>query len=241
MKRYLITLALFASLASLSIAHAGKPGNNGGGKGGCGVGQTTNGCGGTTATGTTNNGGAGGSVVGSGNSANVNTAIGGAGGAGGKATIEKGAVDNRNMNVNTNTAAQQQTAISGGNTVTSTVTVQGDQNPVSSAIASGLTAANGTCMGSTSAGAQGVTIGLSVGTTWKSDECNRRYNSIRMQELGQTKAAVALMCQDASVAEAMKQAGTPCPSATSTPASTKTADAYSGTDPIVKARLGIAE
>lgn len=61
-------IALTAILAITVIAfsmpaHATKPGNNGGGNGGCGVGQTTNGCGGTTTppvTGATNNGGAGG-------------------------------------------------------------------------------------------------------------------------------------------------------------------------------------
>jgi len=49
-------------LASLSMAaQATQPGNNGGGNGGCGVGQQTNGCGGTTPTpAPINNGGAGG-------------------------------------------------------------------------------------------------------------------------------------------------------------------------------------
>jgi hypothetical protein len=49
-------------LASLSMAaQATQPGNNGGGNGGCGVGQQTNGCGGTTpAPAPINNGGAGG-------------------------------------------------------------------------------------------------------------------------------------------------------------------------------------
>jgi len=49
-------------LASLSmVAQATQPGNNGGGNGGCGVGQQTNGCGGTTPTpAPINNGGAGG-------------------------------------------------------------------------------------------------------------------------------------------------------------------------------------
>ena len=54
-------LTLFAILFAVG-AHA-TPGNNGGGHGGCGVGQQTNGCGGgTTTPGTVNNGGTGGTA-----------------------------------------------------------------------------------------------------------------------------------------------------------------------------------
>ena len=67
MKRIFLAAALCASLSAMAT----QPGNNGGGNGGCGVGQQTNGCGGSTTPGNGGAGGAGGH--------------GGAGGAGGSA------------------------------------------------------------------------------------------------------------------------------------------------------------
>lgn len=193
---------------------------------------------------------------------------GGHGGAGGKADAMSisGAASNatatnrtdvstdvRNTNTNVNSAAQhqgqvqgqQQAAVagshSGGNSFSSSVAINESQRPVSSALAAPLAASNGTCMGSSSVGGQGVTVGVSFGTTWTDAECNRRYNSIRMQELGQTKAAVALMCQDADVAAAMKIAGTPCPGTekvASAPAAEQSAK-VKYTDPIIRRRLGL--
>ena len=101
------SLVILAALALAGAAHATQPGNNGNGQGGCGQGQTTNGCPGGSTGGA---GGAGGSatsvsgaaaiagaaagavsgsqsaVVGSGNS----TATGGAGGAGGSSRADGG-------------------------------------------------------------------------------------------------------------------------------------------------------
>lgn len=80
-----------------------------------------------------------------------------------------------------------------------------------SAVAAGLATSNGTCMGSSSGGAQGMSFGLSIGSTWTDKNCDRRYNSMRLQQLGNQKAAVTIMCQDESVRDAMDDAGTPCP------------------------------
>jgi hypothetical protein len=66
-------------------------------------------------------------------------------------------------------------------------------------------------MGSSSAGAQGAALGLSFGTTWTDEHCDRRYDSIRLQELGMTEAAMLLMCNKPEVREAMELAGTACP------------------------------
>lgn len=68
-------------------------------------------------------------------------------------------------------------------------------------------------MGSTSAGAQAVTFGVSLGSTWTDAACNRRYNAQLLDGLGMTEAAVALLCQDATVERAMLSAKTPCPTA----------------------------
>lgn len=198
-----ITFAL-AILALAFSAHATKPGNNGGGNGGCGVGQTTNGCGGSTPNQATSN---------STSSANAAAVAGAAAISGSASHADGGKAVVTNDVKNSNSVA----AISGGNKIEgnkTSVTIEGDKAPtvpVATAYAAPLAASNGTCMGSTSVGGQGVTIGLSMGTTWTDAECNRRYNSIRMQELGQTKAAVALMCQDSDVRAAMEAAGTPCP------------------------------
>jgi hypothetical protein len=95
----------------------------------------------------------------------------------------------------------------------SSVHVEADKRriPVATATAAALAASNGTCMGSSSAGAQGAALGLSFGTTWTDTDCDRRYDSIRLQELGMTEAAMLLMCGKQSVREAMELAGTPCP------------------------------
>ena len=112
---------------------------------------------------------------------------------------------------------------SGGNTLAAstgsmTVSVGGDtyqaqaRNPVAQAWAAPLAASNGTCMGSTSAGAQGVTIGLSMGTTWTDENCNARYDAIAIKALGHERAAWARLCQQPAIRKAYEAAGTPCPS-----------------------------
>lgn len=137
------------------------------------------------------------------------------------------------------------------NSVNNSVNVAAqERNPVSSATAPGLTSANGSCMGSTSVGAQGVGFGISVGGTWTDGDCDRRYDSIRLQEMGMHKAAVLMMCGKASVAKVMKDAGTPCPTdktevavapapvVTTAKSSSSSSCSYKGNDPIVMARSG---
>ena len=127
-------------------------------------------------------------------------------------------------------------ATGGDASASNSVTVEADKRriPVATATAPALTSANGTCMGSSSAGAQGASFGFSVGGTWTDDHCDRRYDSIRLQELGMTEAAMLLMCGKESVREAMKLAGTPCPEK-----EVKT-ESVEYTDPIVRRRLGLA-
>jgi len=129
---------------------------------------------------------------------------------------------NKNTNENTNLQGQAQgqlqaqgqaqaaVAISGGNEQANSqaVTVHGDEAPdipVSSAYAPGLTSSNGSCMGSSSGGAQGMGFGLSIGSTWMDEDCDRRYDANTLSKLGAPEAALALMCQKADVAEALKK------------------------------------
>ncbi len=156
---------------------------------------------------------------------------------------------------------QTATSSSGGNTQsnagnnaaqnsTSNVTVQGDtyaaqaRNPVATAYSGPLTASNGTCMGSSSAGAQGVGFGVSIGSTWTDSSCDMRYDAQALVAAGMAKAALARLCQKPEIARAMESAGTACPQAKQTNVGTVKAEAViSGTgaytDPIIRSRLNL--
>lgn len=218
MKKQLATLAI---LALATVAHAGGIGN------------------------TANNGGKGGE----GGSATAGAVAGAAAGAAASTHT-----DVRNTNVNSaaqqqgQVQGQQQAAVagssSGGNTMSTNVTHTESQRPVSSALAPALAASNGTCMGSTSVGGQGVTIGLSVGTTWADESCNARYDAQALAALGQQRAGIARLCQSKDVAAAMEAAGTPCPgkakTAAAAPAEASTVTASNEpTDPFIRRRLGL--
>lgn len=97
-----------------------------------------------------------------------------------------------------------------GNTVTYNAQ---DRDPVSTAYAAPLTASNGTCMGSTSGGIQGIGLGISVGSTWTDESCDMRYDAEALRAAGLQGAAIARLCQKKEIAAAMEAAGTPCPSA----------------------------
>lgn len=111
----------------------------------------------------------------------------------------------------TNTGNNSTNASTGNATTVLGDTYQAPRIPVASAWAAPLTASNGTCMGSSSGGAQGAGFGFSIGSTWTDLGCDRRYNAQMLNQLGATKAAIALMCQDNTVKQAMQAAGTPCP------------------------------
>ncbi|MDR6886095.1 MULTISPECIES: hypothetical protein [Variovorax] len=132
MKSILNSMLAGLVLAILAAgAHATQPGNNGGGNGGCGVGQQTNGCGGTTPTpAPVYNGGAGGAGGQGGTGVGVGVGIAGAAAASsstsgaaaavigsgnsssssGAAVVGSGNSTNsiRNTNNNTNVQGQQQ-------------------------------------------------------------------------------------------------------------------------------------
>lgn len=85
------------------------------------------------------------------------------------------------------------------------------RNPVSTAYSAPLVAAEDACMGSSSVGAQGIGLGLSVGSTWHDDDCVRRKDARELHNMGLKPAAIALMCLNANVRKAMAAAGTDCP------------------------------
>lgn len=105
---------------------------------------------------------------------------------------------NENDNSNSNNASQ-------------TVNTYNERAPVNTAYAAPLAVGEDTCMGSSSIGAQAVSFGLSIGTTWQDDNCRRLKNSRQLVSLGYHRAATSLMCVDEDVRQAMIMAGTPCP------------------------------
>ncbi|AMM23197.1 hypothetical protein [Variovorax sp. PAMC 28711] len=149
---------------------------------------------------------------------------------GGTATTTSGAATTTGGNIasGVNGSAkqgQQQSTASGvngsGNAQgnSTAVTVEGSstvyeaqaRNPVSTAYAAPLTSANGTCMGSSSAGAQGVSMGVSFGTTWTDSGCDARYDAIALSQIGEREAAKARLCLKPEIAKAFEAAGKPCP------------------------------
>lgn len=273
-----LTILLSAATAFVSVPTQAAPGNNGGGNGGCGVGQATNGCGGTVtpttappimvggaggtasvgpisnsaqggaggsaSTGPISNNAQGGSSFASGGNAvngpntNVNSnannptgiGYGGAGGAGGNASTGPITTTLENTNTSAANATQSQSVGPLTNTVESTnanaananqaqstsnanntsVTFEGARLPASTAVAPTIFSGSDTCMGSSSAGGQGMAFGFSFGTSWTDKNCVRLKNSRHLLELGFDAAAIHIMCQDKSVRRAMRDAGTPC-------------------------------
>jgi hypothetical protein len=69
----------------------------------------------------------------------------------------------------------------------------------------------GTCMGSVSAGLTVPAVGIMGGSTVTDEECQIRYNSIRLAELQQLNAATLIMCQVETAKVALTQSGYKCP------------------------------
>lgn len=130
---------------------------------------------------------------------------------------------NNNQSSATGGAATATGGASGGNTLATgavNVAVEGakgdvvyapaqERNPVATAYAAPLTVSNGTCMGSSSGGVQVPTAGISFGTTWKDDDCDRRYDANSMVALGTDEdkaAARALLQQKPSIQKAYDDA-----------------------------------
>ncbi|MFC1721090.1 hypothetical protein ACFLY0_00195 [Patescibacteria group bacterium] len=93
------------------------------------------------------------------------------------------------------------------------------RNPVNSAYAAPLTSSDDTCMGSTTMGGQGMSLGLSFGTTWRDADCVRRKDARILQNMGLTDVAKARLCQSEDNAEAFAAAGKPCTDARETASS----------------------
>ena len=67
------------------------------------------------------------------------------------------------------------------------------------------------CSSGASMGIQTFGLGVSGGKSFKDENCERIKLSRQLDSMGMKVAAVALLCQDPRVFEAMIHAGTPCP------------------------------
>jgi hypothetical protein len=85
-------------------------------------------------------------------------------------------------------------------------------SPPPSAIAPSITSINSDiCVTGVSGAAQTQIFGLSFGNTQVDYNCERLKLSKTLYDMGMKVAAVAAMCQDRRVFDAMMNAGTPCP------------------------------
>jgi len=85
-------------------------------------------------------------------------------------------------------------------------------SPPPSAIAPSITSINSDiCVTGVSGAAQTQIFGLSFGSTRIDYNCERLKLSKTLYDMGMKVAAVAAMCQDRRVFDAMMNAGTPCP------------------------------
>ncbi len=104
-------------------------------------------------------------------------------------------------------------------------------SPPPSAIAPSITSINSDiCVTGVSGAAQTQIFGLSFGNTQVDYNCERLKLSKTLYDMGMKVAAVAAMCQDRRVFDAMMNAGTPCPVDGKIGAEAKAAAQASGRD-----------
>jgi len=118
---------------------------------------------------------------------------------------------NKNSNKNSNKASARQGQLQGqlqgqaqgqvngnsNNKQSTTVNVGGDEArriPVSTAFAPSINP-TATCMGSTTAGGQGMSIGVSVGSSWESENCMYLETARSFEQAGYKSDALAIRCQ----------------------------------------------
>lgn len=105
------------------------------------------------------------------------------------------------------------TAYAETNTVTSTVTgtTTVDKTPSTATAPNVIINNQDVCSTGASAAVQTQILGIAGGTTIRDLNCERLKLSRALYGMGMKVGAVALLCQDARVFEAMEMAGTPCP------------------------------
>ena len=102
-------------------------------------------------------------------------------------------------------------------TTTSTVDSTSDSkttviSPPPSAISPSINTSNSDlCTVGVAGAVQTQILGISAGTVYTEENCQRLKNAKTLYDMGMKVAAVSTMCQDKKVFDAMMNAGTPCP------------------------------
>tara|TARA_R100001443_G_scaffold487_4_gene2015 strand:+ start:7156 stop:7812 length:657 start_codon:yes stop_codon:yes gene_type:complete len=125
------------------------------------------------------------------NNAGSNTAI--TGGYESSTTYQSGSSSNSTTNNETNNTTNAKTAVNPSNAPS--MSVYGQDS----------------CVIPLAAGITVIGFSGSFGSYMVDEECERRKSVAVMAKLGMKVAAIALMCQDENVWQAMMDAGTPCP------------------------------
>jgi hypothetical protein len=123
---------------------------------------------------------------------------------------------NVNQNNNTSTATNVNQNIQSGemtnrNINESTVTQKVVQPPPTAIAPAMMSMGSDLCVTGVSGATQTQVFGLSFGGTMRDQNCERLKLSKTLFDMGMKVAAVATMCQDRRVFDAMMAAGTPCP------------------------------
>ena len=113
--------------------------------------------------------------------------------------------------------ANSQDIIRTESTTDSTITTQGKtettlKSPPPSAISPTINTSNSDlCTFGVAGAVQTQILGISTGTQFTDENCERLKNAKTLYDMGMKVAAVSMMCQDERVFDAMMHAGTPCP------------------------------
>ena len=105
--------------------------------------------------------------------------------------------------------AQTNTVTSTSSTVSGTTTV--DRTPSTASAPSVVVNNQDVCSFAATGAIQTQIFGLAGGTAIRDMNCERMKLSTRLFRMGMKVGAVAMLCQDARVFQAMEMAGTPCP------------------------------
>jgi hypothetical protein len=116
---------------------------------------------------------------------------------------------NQNANINQNINSGEMTNINKNETTITQKVIQPPPTAVAPAMMSGGN--NDLCSTGSSGSVQTQIFGVSSGGTIRDLNCERLKLSKTLFDMGMKVAAVATMCQDRRVFDAMMAAGTPCP------------------------------
>jgi len=125
------------------------------------------------------------------------------------------ASNNQNTNINTSSSVNQnvQTGDMTNRNINDTNITQRVIQPPPTAIAPAMMSGGSPdlCTTGVSGAAQTQFLGFALGGTQRDMNCERLKLSKTLYDMGMKVAAVATMCQDRRVFDAMMMAGTPCP------------------------------